>query len=98
VERLRGNKSVSAILSGITAAVVGVITNLAYYFALHTTFGSVSTTDAGPVRLDYPHLASIHWDVLGIAVAAAVMIFRLNWSVLRVLGICAVLGLATALW
>ena len=97
VERLRGNKAISAILSGITAAVVGVITNLAYYFALHTTFGHVSTTGAGPVRVDYPHLASIHWDVLAIAVAAALMIFKLNWSVLRVLGICAVLGLVTAI-
>jgi chromate transporter len=97
VERLRGNQSVSAILSGITAAVVGVIANLAYYFALHTTFRDVSTTDAGPVRLDYPHLTTIHWDVLAIAVAAAIMIFKLKWSVLRVLGICAVLGLTTAI-
>jgi chromate transporter len=97
VERLRGNKSVSAILSGITAAVVGVITNLAYYFALHTTFGDVSTTDAGPIRLDYPHLTTIHWDVLAIAVSAAILIFKVKWSVLRVLGVCAVLGLATAL-
>jgi chromate transporter len=97
VERLRGNKSVSAVLSGITAAVVGVIANLAYYFALHTTFRDVSTTDAGPVRMDYPHLTTIHWDVLAIALAAAVMIFKFNWSVLRVLGVCAVLGLATAI-
>jgi chromate transporter len=96
-ERLRGNKSVSAILSGITAAVVGVIANLAYYFALHTTFGDVPSTHAGPVRLDYPHLSTVHWDVLAIAAAAAVMIFKLKWSVLRVLGICAVLGLATAI-
>jgi chromate transporter len=97
VERLRGNKSVSAILSGITAAVVGVIANLAYYFALHTTFGEVSSTDAGPVRLDYPHPSTVHWDVVAIAVAAAVMIFRFKWSVLRVLGICAIFGLATAI-
>jgi chromate transporter len=97
VERLRGNVSVSAILTGITAAVVGVISNLAYYFALHATFRDVATTHAGPVRIDYPHLTTIHWDVLAIAVAAAVMIFKLKWSVLRVLGVCAVLGLATAL-
>jgi chromate transporter len=97
VERLRGNKSVSAILSGITAAVVGVIANLAYYFALHTTFGDISTTEAGPVRLDYPHPTTIHWNVLAIALAAAVMIFKFKWSVLRVLGICAVLGLITAI-
>jgi chromate transporter len=98
VEKLRGNKSISAILSGITAAVVGVIANLAYYFGLHTTFRDVSSTDAGPVRVEYPHLTTIHWEVLGVAIAAAIMIFKLKWSVLRVLGICAVLGLATAAW
>ena len=97
VERLRGNKSVSAVLTGITAAVVGVITNLAYYFALHATFRNVSSTQAGPVRVDYPHVSTIHWDVLAIALAAALMIFKLKWSVLRVLGSCAVLGLTTAL-
>ena len=97
VERLRGNQSVRAILSGITAAVVGVIANLAYYFALHTMFGAVPTTDAGPVQVDYPRVTTIHWDVLAIAAAATLMIFKLNWSVLRVLGICAILGLATAI-
>lgn len=97
VEWLRGNTSVSAILSGITAAVVGVIANLAYYFALHTMFGEVSTSNAGPVHVEYPHLTTIHWDVLAICLAAALMIFKLKWSVLRVLGICALLGLATAI-
>nr|WP_254781006.1 chromate transporter [Modestobacter sp. DSM 44400] len=42
VERLRGNAALSAALSGITAAVVGVIANLAVYFALHTLFARSS--------------------------------------------------------
>jgi chromate transporter len=98
VERLRGNRSVSAVLSGITAAVVGVIANLAYYFALHTLFHDVGTETSAGLHLDYPHLSSIRFDVLAIAVAAALMTFKLNWPVLRVLGVCAVLGLLTALW
>jgi chromate transporter len=98
VERLRGNKSVGAILSGITAAVVGVIANLAYYFALHTVFRDVRTLTSAGMQADYPLLSSIRFDVLAIALAAAVMTFAFNWSVLRVLGICAVLGLLTALW
>jgi chromate transporter len=97
VERLRGNRTVSAILTGITAAVVGVIANLAYYFALHTVFRRLGTVTAGPLHLDYPHLASLHWQALVIASIAAVLIFKLNWSVLRVLGICAALGLSTSL-
>jgi chromate transporter len=40
VERLRGNRSLSAALTGITAAVVGVIANLAVYFAVHTLFAT----------------------------------------------------------
>src|SRR4030095_10298021 len=38
IERLRGNRSLSAALSAITAAVVGVILNLAIWFAIHTLF------------------------------------------------------------
>ena len=40
VERLRHNPHLTAALTGITAAVVGVIANLAVYFALHTLFGT----------------------------------------------------------
>jgi chromate transporter len=40
VERLRGNQSLSAALTGITAAVVGVVANLALYFAVHTLFAT----------------------------------------------------------
>ncbi|MDT4922255.1 MAG: chromate transporter [Pseudonocardiales bacterium] len=98
VERLRGNRTVSAILGGITAAVVGVIANLAYYFALHTLFHDLGSLTSGPLHLDYPHLSTIRFEVVVIALVAALLIFRANWSVLRVLGCCAVLGLATALW
>ena len=97
VERLRGNRTVGAALTGITAAVVGVIANLAYYFALHTLFGRPGTLVSGPVHLDYPHPTSVHLAALLIAVVAAVLIFGLKWPVLRVLGVCAVLGLLTAL-
>src|SRR6266545_4667022 len=38
IEQLRGNKPLSGALAGITAAVVGVILNLAIWFALHTWF------------------------------------------------------------
>src|SRR4051812_31090793 len=41
IERLRGNPALAGALSAITAAVVGVILNLAVWFALHTVFGQV---------------------------------------------------------
>lgn len=92
VERLRGNAPLSAALTGITAAVVGVIGNLAVYFALHTLFASSTRVAAGPLHLEVPDLASVRPVAVVIALVAGVLIFRLRWSVLRTLGTCAVLG------
>ncbi|MEX2516915.1 MAG: chromate efflux transporter, partial [Gammaproteobacteria bacterium] len=44
VEALRGNQALSAALRGITAAVVGVILNLALWFALHVLFADLDET------------------------------------------------------
>ena len=96
VERLRGNRTLSAALTGITAAVVGVIANLAVYFAVHTLFGATRTVDAGPLNLALPVLDTLRPVSVAIALAAGVMIFKLRWSVLRTLGACALLGLASA--
>jgi chromate transporter len=96
VERLRGSKNLSAALTGITAAVVGVIANLALYFALHTLFAETTTSSWGPVELELPDPGTLRPVPLVIAIAAAVMIFRLRWSVLRTLGACALLGLGAA--
>jgi len=93
VERLRGNKTISAALTGITAAVVGVIANLAVYFALHTIFRETTERDWGPVHLTLPELDTLRPVAVAIAVLAGVMIFWLRWSVLRTLGVCAALGL-----
>jgi chromate transporter len=93
VERLRGNRALSAALTGITAAVVGVIANLAVFFALHNLFEKAKGIDAGPIHLDVPVLSS--WDPVAFAitgVALAAMFWR-NWSPLRTLGLCAALGL-----
>ena len=98
VERLRGNQRLSASLTGITAAVVGVIANLAIYFALHTLFGDTTTTTWGPLDLELPALATLRPVSLGIAITAALMIFRFRWSVLRTLGACAAIGLTLELF
>ncbi len=94
VERLRGNAGLSAALSGITAAVVGVIANLAVYFAVHTLFGRTVHHDLGPVHVDLPDLTTLRPVALTIATIAAVLVFRVRWSVLRTLGVCALLGVA----
>ncbi len=96
VERLRGNKSLSAALTGITAAVVGVIANLALYFALHTLFADTREETWGPISLELPELATLRPISAAIAIVAGVLIFKLNWSVLRTLAACAFLGLLAA--
>jgi chromate transporter len=97
VERLRGNAAISGALAGITAAVVGVIANLAVYFALHTLFAATHPVRLGPVRLELPDPGSLRPLALAITLAAAVMVFRLGWSVPRTLGACALAGVAAAL-
>jgi chromate transporter len=91
VERLRHNRNLSAALTGITAAVVGVIANLAVYFALHTLFTETKRITRGPVDLEIP-IGGFQWAAAGITVLACLLIFVRSWSVLRTLGACAVAG------
>jgi chromate transporter len=93
VERLRGNHTLSSALTGITAAVVGVIANLAIYFAVHTLFARTDLVDAGPLRLELPDVTTLQPVPVAIALLAGVLLFRSGWSVLRVLGVCAAAGL-----
>ena len=93
VERLRGSRPLAAALTGVTAAVVGVIANLAFFFAVHTLFTESRTIDWGPVDLLVPVWSSYVWESFLIAAIAMVLAFRFRWSVLKVLGVCAVLGL-----
>lgn len=97
VERLRHNHTLSAALTGITAAVVGVIANLGLYFALHTLFDTTHTLTTGPLHLQLPALTSVQPVAIAITAVAAVLAFRLNWSMLRILGLSAALGLAAVL-
>jgi chromate transporter len=97
IERLRGNHTVSAALTGITTAVVGVIANLGLYFAVHTLFATVRENQPRPLHLQLPGPATIRPVPVAIALIVAVLIFRLKWSTLRVLGVYAALGLAAGL-
>ncbi|CAA9229176.1 MAG: Chromate transport protein ChrA [uncultured Blastococcus sp.] len=97
MEGLRGNRSLSAALTGITAAVVGVIANLGVYFAVHTLFRETFAVDRFGLSMELPDVGSIRPLAFAIAAVAAGLIFGLKWSVLRTLGVCALLGLAAGL-
>jgi len=97
MEKLRGNKALSAALTGVTAAVVGVIANLGVYFAVHTLFASTAPWAWGPLTLELPDLASLRPYAVVLTGIAALLLFRLKISVLKTLGICAGLGLIAGL-
>lgn len=97
VENLRGNRALSSALTGITAAVVGVIANLAVYFALHTLFSATRSVTWGPATVEVPDLGTAAPVPIAIALVATLLLFRLRWSVLRTLGTCALLGLVAVL-
>ena len=94
IERLRGNKALSGALSTITAAVVGVILNLAIWFAIHTLFRQTTPVRGFGLSFEAPVIASADpWAVL-LSLAAAVAIFRFNAGMLQVLAACAAAGVA----
>jgi chromate transporter len=80
VESTHGNIGFTAPLTGITAAVVGVIVNLALFFAYHTLW---------PAGFDGP----FEWLSALIGLAAAVALFRFRVDIISVVGACAVAGL-----
>jgi chromate transporter len=98
IEWLRGNQRLSAALSAITAAVVGVVLNLAIWFALHVIFADVAEQHGVlGIRLLVPSLGSIDIVALIIAAAAFVAMLRFKVRMLPVLGVSAAVGIVARL-
>ncbi|MBY5558322.1 chromate efflux transporter [Rhizobium leguminosarum] len=93
IEKMRGNAALSGAMSAITAAVVGVILNLAIWFGLHVLFNEVRAVSFGLWTLDIPVLGSIAIPSLVLTVLAALAIFRFKLSVITTLLASAVLGI-----
>ena len=92
IEYLRGRPSITSALSTITAAVVGVVLNLAIWFALFTLFDDVREHRRFGALLYQPDVATLDWAAVAIAAGAAIAIFRYNTQTLRVVGGAAVVG------
>lgn len=97
IERLRGNAALSAALTAITAAVVGVILNLAIWFAIQTLFGKVVPVAILWNSFDTPVLSSINWPAAMLSAVAALAIFRFKLGVLTVIASSAAIGAAWTL-
>ncbi len=93
IERLRGHQILRGALTTITAAVVGVILNLAVWFGIHTLFGTVRDVPFLLARLPAPAPASLDPIALLIAAVAFVGMWRYRWGIVTVVAGSAAAGL-----
>src|SRR6478736_7474160 len=92
IERLEASPRLASALSGVTAAVVGVILNLSLWFALHVFFTKVEPVWHGPLRLWLPDPATLDVEAVALAVLAALLLLRLKLSIGATLAISAGAG------
>ncbi|HKU95778.1 MAG TPA: chromate transporter, partial [Vineibacter sp.] len=92
VEALRGNKALSAALGAITAAVVGVILNLAIWFALHVLFAQLTPMNGLGMSVSVPVLASINVPSFVLTAGAVLAVFWLRIGMIPVLAACSLAG------
>jgi chromate transporter len=93
VEALRGNQALGGALSAITAAVVGVILNLAIWFALHVIFRELVEVRALGMTLEAPVLGTVNLPALALSVGAVLAVFRFKIGMVPILVASALLGL-----
>lgn len=92
IESLRNNKTLSTALSSITAAVVGVVLNLAVWLSFKTLFRDVTEFSYGPIHVLSPNWMSLNINALAITLAACVMTFKLHWNLFKTLAVCTAAG------
>lgn len=96
IEWISAQPRLSGALSGITAAVVGVIANLSLWFALHVFFGEVARGTAGPLVLWTPDPSTLDWRVVALAAISAALLLWLRAGLGWTLAAAAALGLAVS--
>jgi chromate transporter len=94
MEKLRKNAALASALSAVTAAVVGVILNLAIWFAIHVVWQEVLRVEAGPLSMELPVPGSVDWAAAALTVLALAAVFRLKLGMATVLGGAALAGVA----
>jgi chromate transporter len=93
IEVMRGNKALAGSLSAITAAVVGVVLNLAIWFAIHTVFREVRPFQAYGIGFDAPVLSSVDPWAFALSLIAGVAIFWFRLGMIPVLAACSMAGI-----
>ncbi|MBN9251013.1 MAG: chromate transporter, partial [Mesorhizobium sp.] len=93
IEVLRGNKALTGALSAITAAVVGVIMNLAIWFALHVLFGQVDKWQGYGFAVNVPVWQSVQVPAVILTLAAILATFRFGARMIPTLAACSLAGM-----
>lgn len=93
IERLQNMPALSSALSAITAAIVGVIANLALWFALHYIFTDIAIIKAGLVQMEWPRVSSFDGLALLLSSAACFAAFRLRLNIFLLMAIFGAAGL-----
>lgn len=94
VEWINAQPRLRGALAAITAAVVGVIFNLALWFALHVFFAQVRLIESGVLKLWTPTPATLDWRVAVLATVSGLLLLRLHWGIPGVLAVASALGVA----
>ena len=97
IESLRGNRTLAVALTGITAAVVGVVLNLAIWFGLRVMFGEltdVTLPGLDGVGVSLPVLSSFDPLASAIMAGALLAITRFGVGMIKTLAVSAATGLA----
>jgi chromate transporter len=97
IEWLRGRRGPSAALAAITAAVVGVILNLAVWFAVHVLFAQVDERRVDGLRILVPELSTLDPWALALSLGAFVALFGLRLGMIRTLLATAIVGMVVDL-
>jgi hypothetical protein len=97
IESLRGKTRLSNALTTITAAIVGVVLNLALWFAINTLFSSVREVTAFGGSVPVPVWTSVDWFAVAVAAVAFVGLWRYRWNVIPVVAVSALGGLVYTL-
>jgi len=97
VEKLRGNARIAGALRGITAAVVGVIANLALWFGLRLLFSETREFIGYGLDVDLPVVQSLDPWALGSTVLAVLLLFGLRLGLFTLVGVMAGIGLLVEL-
>ncbi len=93
IERLRNNRALTTTLSAVTAAVVGVVLNLAVTFAMQTFFERVGEYEVGGISFPAPTSPSVDLFALAVAAFSFVALWKLRLNILWVVLASALAGL-----